>query len=392
MIKHILKLIWNKKRANALLFTEVFFSFLIVFAGSAFCIKSFRAYFSPAGFETEHIWWVQGDLSSLDSAALTDTKRLLKQELLNIEGVEAASFAGYAIPFTGSMWGRGSKEMGFEFWSSLIGGDEDINDIYQLNLVEGRAFLPEDQHAKYPPVIVNQLISDKYWDGQPLVDTLIRQGPEEVYKVVGVVDHLRYRSGFEEERETLLHFGKDHDKEYNQLLLRVAPGSGAELEEAVSKAIAAVLKSENFTIASMDKARQSLDRETWIPIVVLLTISGFILLNVALGLFGVLFYSINKRKGEIGLRLAMGATRSAITKQFTLEVFFVALAAMLLGLLFAVQVPALGLLEDEDFAHSNFYLAILCSVAFIGGVVLFCAYWPSRQGAGLHPATALHEE
>lgn len=392
MIKHILKLIWNKKRANALLFTEIFFSFLIVFAGAAFCIKNFSAYFSPSGFDTEHIWIVEHSaFEGLDSAAIVGTKQLLKQELLALDGLEAASFVGYVTPYTGGMWTWGGDEMGFSFWTSILGGDEDINDVYQLNMVEGRAFAPEDRHSKYEPVIVNRLIRQKYWDDQPLTDSIIKLGEDE-FKVVGVADYIRYRSGFDAECETMLRYGQPHQKDYSQLLLRVAPGSSAALEERVGQRLAAVFKTDDFTISSMDKARQSLDRETWIPIVIFLTVAGFIILNVALGLFGVLFYNISKRRGEIGVRMAMGAHRRDITRQFTLEVFFVALAAMLLGMLFAIQVPALELLKDEDFGHRYFYAGILFALVFVGGVVLLCAYWPSRQGARLNPATALHEE
>ncbi|MEL6143608.1 MAG: ABC transporter permease, partial [Bacteroidota bacterium] len=176
------------------------------------------------------------------------------------------------------------------------------------------------------------------------------------------------------------------------ILLRVAPGGGAELEEAIGKTIFNVLKTEDYTINYMHRERQRIARQTWIPIVIFLTIGIFLVINVAMGLFGVLFYTISKRRGEIGVRRSMGATQGEITRQFTLEIYFVAFAAMLLGILLAVQLPALGIVDDEDFGHSNIYLAILTAFGIISTVVLFCAYWPSRQGAKLHPAEALHEE
>ncbi len=393
MLRHILQLIWNKKRNNALLFVEIFLSFLVVFATATFCFHNFRTYFSPVGFDPAPIWSLYcPNLYDLDSAELATTKQLIKREIKSISGIEAVAFSGYAIPFSGGMWGWGSDHMGFDFWTSIIGGDEDIQDIYQLELLEGRAFSPEDQNSKYEPVIVNQLIRQKYWNDQPIADSLIKMGEDQLFKVVGVAKNMRYRSSFEAERETMLRFGKDDNKEFAGLLIRVAPGSDASLEEAIGKRVADILKTENFVITSLEKNRQALDRRTWIPIVIFLTIAGFIILNVALGLFGVLYYNIQKRKGEIGVRLAMGATQGAITRQFTLEVFFVALAAMLLGAVFAIQVPLLDLIPDDEFGHSNFYYAILFSLIFISAVVVLCAYFPSRQGATLHPAVALHEE
>ncbi|MEO0877434.1 MAG: FtsX-like permease family protein, partial [Bacteroidota bacterium] len=120
-----------------------------------------------------------------------------------------------------------------------------------------------------------------------------------------------------------------------------------------------------------------------------LSICGFLILNIALGLFGVLFYNINKRRAEIGLRRALGASQSEITSQFTLEVFLVAFIAMLLAAILAVQFPLLGVLEIPS---ENFYWSILATFGLISIVVFACAFMPSRQAAGIHPAAALHEE
>ncbi|MGB3547593.1 MAG: hypothetical protein WBA17_11495 [Saprospiraceae bacterium] len=89
-------------------------------------------------------------------------------------------------------------------------------------------------------------------------------------------------------------------------------------------------------------------------------------------------------------RFAAFSSRAEITSQFTLEVFLVAMLAVLLGSAFAVQVPLLGLVEEVP--SSNFYLAILAAAGIIGVIVLICAIQPSRQAANLHPADALHGE
>jgi putative ABC transport system permease protein len=393
MLKHIIKLIWNKKRANALLFTEIFFCFIIVFLVSSFCIKSFRAYNSPYGYEPEGIWVIlQNETEKMDSVQVLETRKLMKSELMQVNGVEAVAWTGYARPFSGSMWSQGGDENGFEFWTTLIAGDEDQQDVYGFNLVEGRWFLPEDTLNKYQPIVVNKLISDVYYDGAPLVDTIIKgiNGGEKI--VVGVVENLRYQDGFEEEIQVTVVYPEEHDGGISNISIRVAPGSGPELEEAISKRVAAVLKTEDFTIENLERARVSIARRTWIPIIIFLTIGGFLVINIAMGLFGVLFYTISRRRGEIGLRRSLGAYQSEITRQFTLEVYLVALAAMFLGFIFAIQVPALGLIDSTSFAYSNIYWGIFTSFVILSIVVLFCAYWPSRQGAAIHPAMALHEE
>src|SRR5690606_9372552 len=61
VIRHLLRLVWNRKRANALLMLEIFFSFLVVFVVStavAFAVSSYRR---PLGFAWQDVWWVQAD-------------------------------------------------------------------------------------------------------------------------------------------------------------------------------------------------------------------------------------------------------------------------------------------------------------------------------------------
>ena len=126
-----------------------------------------------------------------------------------------------------------------------------------------------------------------------------------------------------------------------------------------------------------------------IPLVILIAISAFLLINIALGLFGVLFTQINRRRAEIGLRKAMGATPVEVTTQFVLEILIVTAAGLLLGVFFAVQVPLLELLPIPE---RFFYLGIAAAIVTIVLIVVLCALIPSRQAARLHPALVLHEE
>ncbi|MCB0639896.1 MAG: FtsX-like permease family protein, partial [Lewinella sp.] len=171
--------------------------------------------------------------------------------------------------------------------------------------------------------------------------------------------------------------------------IRLQPGTPADFEETINETIARITKRRDFVIENLEASRIRQSRITWIPLIAGLSICGFLILNIALGLFGVLFYSISKRRAEIGLRRALGATRHEITRQFTLEIFAVALLGMLLAAILAVQFP---LLEVIPLEADNFYWSILLTTVLISVLVLLCAFWPSRQAARVHPAKALHEE
>ncbi len=118
-------------------------------------------------------------------------------------------------------------------------------------------------------------------------------------------------------------------------------------------------------------------------------VAGFLIINVALGLFGVLWYNINKRKGEIGLRRAVGATGNSVSKQLVGEVLVLSTISLVLGCFFAVQFP---LMNVFDLPAGIYLIAIAMAVAFIYALVTVCALYPGKQAAAIYPAVALHEE
>ena len=110
---------------------------------------------------------------------------------------------------------------------------------------------------------------------------------------------------------------------------------------------------------------------------------------MALGLFGVMWYNINKRRGEIGLRRAIGATGKSVSSQLVTESIILATLSIIVGTFFAVQFP---LLNVFDLPASVYIIAMLLAIIFIYVLVIICALYPGRQAAAIYPAVALHEE
>jgi len=106
-------------------------------------------------------------------------------------------------------------------------------------------------------------------------------------------------------------------------------------------------------------------------------------------LFGVLWYNINRRKSEIGLRRAVGASGNRISLQFITESLVIASIAVILGLFFAVQFP---ILKVFDVPSAVYVTAMVLSVLFIYVLVATCALYPGKQAATIYPAVALHED
>lgn len=387
MITHILKLIWNKKGSNALMILEIFLSFLVLFFVLAYVFFNLDKTNAPLGFETEDRWQVYLDnMESLDSVARLNTIESLEANLMALEEVEAVSFTDAIAPFSGSQWRSGNDENGFSFSALLVPSDHTLDDALDVNVLEGRWFEEEDVSAAIEPIILTKPFMDKYYPDKSMVDsTFLFNGTK---KIIGVIEAYKYRGEFAEIFPSMMMF-REPAENTGSILLKMKPGTPTSFEEKLSQVVNTTTKKTGNIIQNLEKVRKEDSRENWMLFIALLSVCGFLCVNVALGLFGVLWYNINKRKSEIGLRQALGAHGSDITIQFILEVFLLTLIALLIGVFFAIQVPLLKLTE---YPNEMFYKAIMYASLIILTLVLLCALFPSIQAAKITPANSLHED
>jgi putative ABC transport system permease protein len=255
-----------------------------------------------------------------------------------------------------------------------------------MNLVEGRWFIEEDYNAVIRPMIVNQNFMNAYYPNKSMIDSIILFHGER--RLVGVVDEYRYGGEFEE----AINIRFDPEP-YTELManavIKLKPGTTLAYAEKLSNLVNTTTKTTGSSFQTLDKRKKESSRESWVLLYALMTVCIFLCLNVALGLFGVLWYNINKRKAEIGLRQAMGASGFDITKQFIIEMLILSGFALVVGIFFVIQIPILDVTEYDD---SLFYRAITYASLIMLALVTLCALFPAIQAARITPANSLHED
>ena len=395
MLRHLIKMLWNRRRAAGLLFLEILLAFVVLFGVYGFLSFNVDRYSSPLGFESENRVGVRLDFDDeLDSLTIIEAQARIRRDLLELPEVEAASWIGPVNPFGGSTWSSGIVWNDMEVRTQLMFVDEYFPEALDVHLIEGRWFTEDDYDDKYPPMVVNLAFKEKYFPGDANVIDSTFAFFNDGNRVVGVTNDFKYKSNFAENvplsfLPQLTRMSGDDKSPFEMMIIHLRPGTLAEVEETIYNQLAKATKNPDVVIWDMGLDRVKANRSIVIPLVILLVVSGFLIINIALGLFGVLFTQISRRRAEIGLRKAMGATPGEITGQFVAEMLLITGAALLVGVFFAIQIPLLELLPIPA---KFLYLGIVGAILTILLIVTLCALLPSLQAARLQPATVLHED
>lgn len=393
MIKHLWKLIWNKKKQNFLLMSEMLVSFVVLFAVFTLVVYYYQNYRKPLGFSYENVWVVSFTNSPKQTPAdsMAQFHEILKQSMKSMPQVKAVSFTNSNVPFAMSTEMNDLTYGKVKTMGNFHHAEAEYAGVLGLSVLQGRWFTPADRAGKLKPVVISQTMKEKLFGNDHAVgaELTIGEGPEKV-KVVGVVadskeqgDYQAVEPAFYQLMDTAAHGW------VNSMLVKVSPDADAAFEGRLYKLLANSFKDSNVEIDYLSKKRVSKNNITLVPMLILLVVAAFLIINVALGLFGVLWYNINKRKGEIGLRRAVGASAGAISRQLLGEALVLSTISLLVGCFFAIQFP---LLHVFDLPASVYLAAMVLAIVFIYALVLLCAWYPGKQAADIYPAVALHED
>jgi putative ABC transport system permease protein len=394
MFKHLFKLIWNKKKQNFLLMSEILVSFMVIFAVFTLVVYYYHNYKKAMGLDYQDVWVI--NYSNSYQTKKTDSLNLyygmLVQTIKSMPQVKDVSFTSENTPFTHNKNSGGvtvnNKKMDGVNWYTV---DDNYKDVLGMDLLEGRWFNKGDNTARNNAIIINSDLKEKLYGKGSAIGKLIGDGDNKnKMKVIGVVQAIKIMGDYAN-TEIGLYQRTDTGsfRWLGKMMVKVTPDADAAFEGKLYKTIANYMKNSDVEIEHLSDNRTTINYFSLVPMIVLLVVACFLIINVALGLFGVLWYNINKRRGEIGLRRAVGATGKSVSSQLVNEAMILATLSLILGSFFAIQFPLLNLF---DLPASVYIIALFLSIIFIYLLVLVCSLYPGRQAAAIYPAVALHEE
>ncbi len=388
---------------------------VVLLLGAGLLIKSFNRLMAvDPGFRVEDALAVEINLMPRMSYAepartigfITDLERRVQA----MPGVEAVG-STWTLPMAGGggqagfliEGERGGGSAGTEAGEEKMAGIQAVTPGYfsamGIAVLRGRAFTPSDDAEAPPVVIVNEEAARRYWPGEDPVGKRISfeidfgpagQLAPAAREVVGVVASVR-QTGLDKELAPEVYF-PNYQAVWRWNTMVVHGANAASLAPAIRReirsmdpglALGRVQPVEQFMDDSVVQQRLS----TWL----LTAFSVIALVLAAIGVYGVLSYSVTQQTRDIGIRLALGARRGSVMSMILSRAMALTLAGVILGV--AAGVALTRYLTSLLFNVHNLDTAVFVGVPLVLILVtLVASYLPARRATHIDPLRAIRTE
>jgi predicted permease len=384
--------------ANALLAGQVAVSVVLLVVAGLFLRSIQREYTIDPGFQTSHLglFLLYPSQTGYDRSRTEDFYKRARERVASLPGVVSVTWASN-MP----LWSRketgiaieGQEERKKSDAISAVTDTVDLNYFSTLGIsfVAGRDFTADDRDISAPVAIINETMAAKYWPGQDAIGKRLKlPAGRHFLEVVGVVKTVNYQTLGEPPQSCVYIPLRQNYTENMVLYVRTErdPSASFSAIQAEIRNLDAGLPVEDIRTGTK-VIEQAL---WWSKIGVgLLGVFGLLALSLAsVGLYGIMAYSVNQRRREIGVRMALGAGQQSVLFLVLREGMAVVLAGVAVGVALAfVLGRALsrflyGVSGSDPLSIAGASLALLL-------VAVVACYLPARSASRVDPLVALRE-
>jgi putative ABC transport system permease protein len=404
----------NKARAT-LIVTEVALA-LVLLVGAALLIRTFAALRAvDPGFSTDKVLTMEMSLTGSrfeTSAAVNQLRRDSQRRVESLPGVVAFASTcclplegGFGLPFI--IEGRPLTDGPAHGGAGYRPLSPRYFDVFKIPLLRGRMFTDQDDGGAQPVVLINEGMAKKYWQKADPVGQRLTIGKgvgtefeEPAREIVGIVGDVR-NGGLDNDPEPIMYIpAAQMPNGVTALNNRIIPitwivrtkvepfSLSTEIQEQLRTASGGLPVSH---IRSMDQVRSESTQRTDFNMTLLVIFAGVALLLAAIGIYGLMAYSVQLRTQEIGIRMALGAGPQDVRRMVVKQGMRLALVGVFLGV--AAALALTRLMASLLYGVKPWDPAAIISVAvLLSAVALLATYFPARRASRVDPMIALRYE
>ncbi len=379
---------------------------LLLLAGAGLLIKSFfnlRA--TNPGFDPVRVMTMTLNLSRIrypDADQQTRAYDTIIEKLAAIPGVESAGGVN-PIPLgdnqrSSSFMPSGAAPLprGNHPSASYLLVKPDYFKTMKIPVLQGRAISAADTKGSPPVIMINEALAQKHFAGKnPIGQQVMVDQPENKFdtrEVIGVVANTRHDSLAQPQgAEMYVPFAQDPGRSLD-IVLRVSSTNLVGLNYDVKRAIHEIDK--DIYVPVLDPMTRFVDTHLAQPkfnMMLLAVFAAVAMVLAAIGIYGVIAYSVTQRTREIGIRMALGARRTQMLGMVLRQSMTLVVIGLVIGFIVALAATRVmtTLLYGVGANDISIYALV---ITLLGGAALLASYVPARRAMKVDPMVALRYE
>jgi len=367
----------SKNIRKFLIISQVAVVTCLVFVNISLFKDSVKTINQDIGFHTDNLMYV-----TFASSGTTLPERDMRKQIMNEvrEKLEA-------LPQIEQVVQASSPLNGFNIWATTVVAtnerftpeskriDQNYFQMIGQNLIEGDLFTVADIKDENRVAIVNEAFAKRVSPSESAIGKQINFGGDEHTTIIGIVKPIHIPGDTD---ESILRTYVPTSLAENAMIMQLKPESIVSREQVVSVLTSVTSQYNIFEMELLDTQKSQLlftQYTTAITSAVLAVITFFL---AAIGLYGILSYSTQMRRFEIGTRLAIGAKRFDLIGLIIKDNLSSVILGMILSILILIALY-LGFSEAlADYINLSLLVLFVITVALISLISLFACYWPLR--------------
>ena len=420
MIQHILKIIWTERKINL----WILFELILVFCIMWFCVDyiSFfmTRYFEPKGYSIEHVYSVYLGVDE-EGAVMVNGSQEQKDSLLNTiwtiadrikrnPDIEAVSLSYAATPYSNSYTNSLIMLDSVKSWIQIKTVTPDFLKVFDIAVLQGNPADWDNRNSVFISGDKENMFSKK--DAMQVKSFNFTNDNENIKTPVSGVVTPSKLSEFEPKEPVIYYLFAQNKTQLDYILgieicMRVKAGADKDFISRFTKNMQEQISIAPFFLSSVNPMSDL--RKDYLKFSgydnnfkSIFAISAFLFINIFLAIVGTFWFRIQTRRSEIGLRVAMGSSKSKIKSFFIIETLILLVLASIISTPICINIDLVNIVKnigvpavyrEENSEMIGQYIMNYCITFIILMLIAIAAVWyPSKKASEIQPAEALHYE